>query len=72
MTDRHDIVQITDENHHWYPCLIIIDEIKSWGIQGYLCAPKDNLGNEDSVGSYFIRLKNGQFEPVGKAIVVRP
>jgi len=67
MADKDDIVQITDPNHHWYPCLIVVSEPKSWGIQGYLCAPKDNHGN---VGTYFIRLSNGAFEPVGRAIVV--
>jgi hypothetical protein len=61
------IVQITDEKHHWFPCLIIVSEIKSWGVQGYMSIPKDNMGN---VGQAYIRLNTNQFEVVGEAKVV--
>lgn len=62
-----DIVQITDPNHHWYPCLIIVSEVKSWGIQGYISIPNDNQGN---VGNAYIRLPNESFEMVGKAVII--
>jgi hypothetical protein len=68
-SDIGDIVQITDESHHWYPCLIIVTEVKSWGIQGYITIPSnDNNPN----GNAFIRLKDGEFEFCGcKAVLVR-
>lgn len=62
-----DIVQITDPDHHWYPCLVIVSEVKSWGIQGYLSIPQDNTGN---VGNAYIRLINEVIEPVGKAVII--
>ena len=66
---KNDIVQIVDEKHHWYPCLIIVTEPKPWGVQGYLSIPQDNAGN---VSSAFIRLNNDQIELVGSANIVRP
>ena len=64
---KNDIVQITDENDNWYPCLLIVDEVKSWGIQGYLTIPGPDKGNA------YYRVSNGKFEKVGKAnIVVGP
>jgi hypothetical protein len=61
------IVQITDETHHWYPCLIIVSEVKSFGIQGYLSIPRDNSGD---VGQAYIRINTDQFEEVGEAKIV--
>lgn len=61
------IVQITNPDHHWYPCLVIVSEVKSWGIQGYISIPSDNRGN---VGNAYIRLSTEQFEVVGEAKLV--
>ena len=62
-----DIIQITDKEHHWYPCLVIVSEPKNWGIQGYITIPKDNMGD---IGNAYIRLKNSQIEKCGHAILV--
>ncbi len=69
--NKGDVVQIVNPEHHWYPCLIIVSEVKSWGIQGYLSIPKDNKGQEGSIGQAYIRLSTGNFEVIGKASVVR-
>ena len=47
MADRRgiredDIVQITDEEHHWYPCLLIVDEVKPWGVVAYVLYPTNS------------------------------
>lgn len=65
--EADDIVQITDENHHWFPCLIIVSEVKHWGIQGYMTIPKDNMGDR---GNAYIRLVEGTYEKVGHANIV--
>lgn len=62
-----DIVQIINEKHHWYPCLVIVSEVKSWGVQGYLTIPQDNSGN---VANAYIRLTNEDILIVGKAAIV--
>lgn len=58
--EKGDIVQITDENHHWFPCLVVINSIQYWGIIGYIRIPLK--------GDAYIRLKNDEFEKVGRVI----
>lgn len=66
--EEGDIVQITDESHSWFPCLIIVTEQKSWGVQGYMSIPTNDA---EPNGNAFIRLKHEQVEKVGKAVFVR-
>jgi len=62
MTKEGDIVQVTDFKSSWFPCLVIVTELKSFGIQGYTAVP--------TKGDAFIRLSFGTFEKVGEAIIV--
>lgn len=66
--ENGDIVQITDENHHWYPALIVVDEVKSWGVMGYAHIIK-NTSSEPN-GQAYIRLNSNQYEHVGCAVIV--
>lgn len=68
MFEEHDIVQIVDEKHPWYPSLLIVSEVKTWGVQAYCLIPQSN-GENQTVQAYN-RLKNEQVEKVGEAIVV--
>lgn len=65
-----DVVQITDAAHAWYPALLIVDEIKSFGVQAYCLIPTNNA-EAQSCGAAYIRLKFGQFEFVGKTKIAR-
>lgn len=62
-----DIVQVIPgswpEHEAWNAVLVIVTEIKSWGVQGYTTAPGQ--------GDAFIRLKTEQFEKVGAASFMR-
>lgn len=58
------IVQITNESHAWFPCLVVITEVKGWGVQGYVSMPTGN-----GIGNAFIRLKHDEIEWVGRAVV---
>ena len=60
------IVQITDEDHAWFPALIIVTELKDFGIQGYCNMPS----NDRNGGNAYIRLKKSVYELVGKAKIV--
>lgn len=31
-----NIIQIIDEEHHWFPCLLVVNEIKSFGVMATL------------------------------------
>ena len=63
--EKGDIIQITDEDNKWYPCLLIVDEVKSWGVQAYITIPR-----VDGVGNAYGRVEYGKFEKVGKASLV--
>ena len=62
-----DIVQITAEGHHWFPALVIVTELKGWGAMGY-CLIIDN--SDQPNGQAYILLKNEEYEPVGRALIV--
>ena len=64
---RGDIIQITDENDKWYPCLLIVDEIKPWGVQAYISIPRND---GEPCGSAYYRIKSGKFEKVGEAVLL--
>lgn len=62
-----DIVQIVDENHHWFPSLVVVTELKAFGIQGFVFIPHND---GTPAGQAFIRLKREQYERVGTAVIV--
>ena len=64
-----DIVQITDPSHPWYPALLIVDEVKSWGVQAFALIPKSNNGSEP-VALAYNRLKFEAIETVGRAVIL--
>jgi hypothetical protein len=64
-----DIIQLTDEKHPWYPCLLIVSEPKAWGVQAVCLAPSSNMEPLTTV-QYWNRLKSGQYEVVGRARVM--
>jgi hypothetical protein len=63
-----DVVQITNQDHHWFGCLIVVSEPKTFGCQGYISIPHDNVGD---VRDAHIRLNTEDFEYVGHAVLTR-
>jgi hypothetical protein len=57
------VVQITNEKNRWYPALLIVDEIKDWGIRAYHLS----ITGE---GVAYIRLTTGEFRYIGEARVI--
>jgi hypothetical protein len=64
-----DIVQITDSKHHWFPTLIVVTELKGWGVMGYHVLV--NNDPDTTNGLAFIRLKSDEFMVVGRAEMYR-
>ena len=62
MVEKDDIVQVTNDDNEWFPCLVVVSELKAFGIQGYTSIPKK--------GQAYIRLKFEDYEKVGTALVV--
>jgi hypothetical protein len=60
-----DIVQVNPEKEMFGACLVVVTEVKSWGIQGYV----QSAGVD---GQQFVRLKHDDFETTnGQAVWVR-
>ncbi len=60
------IIQITDDTHPWFPALLIVDEVKSWGVQACCMIPENNQ-TPKSCGHAYNRLNTGTFKVVGEA-----
>ena len=63
-----DVVQITNQDHHWFGCLIVVSEPKTFVCQGYISIPHNNVGD---VRDAYIRLNTDDFEYVGHAVLTR-
>jgi hypothetical protein len=53
-----DIVQVDPSKETFGACMVVVTEIKDWGIQGYV----QSAGVE---GQQYIRLNTGEFEKTG-------
>lgn len=59
MVNVGDIVQIVPD-HDWGGCLVIVTELKSFGVQGIVTIPRQ--------GDAYVRLRNEDFVIAGKAV----
>ena len=57
-----DVVQITNPEHAWYPCFLVINEVDS-KIMGYATSPMQK-------GQAYIFVKKADVEFIGTAKVV--
>lgn len=63
-----DIVQITNRNHPWFPCVLLVSEVKAWGVRAAVLAPATNMPNEPGGPmQYWNRLRWVDFTVVGRA-----
>lgn len=60
----HDIVQAVPGKTVWAPALVVVTEVRSWGIIGYTSIPRG--------GDAYIRLPFDQIEPTGGRAVFVP
>ena len=61
----NDIVQITENGQEgWVGCLMIVSEVKSWGVLAYTKMPCQ--------GDAYLRVPFDQCELVGRALLVHP
>ena len=72
--DIGDIVQLDPEktiNPAFRACLLIVSDVKAWGVQGYVQILGANRG--EIGGQAYYRAETGTFEPTGgKAVWVQP
>lgn len=65
--EKGTIVQIdpTHENKMFAGCLMIVTEVKSWGLQGYISCPESK---DKMPGVAYFRCKKEECEPVGHVV----
>lgn len=64
-----DIIQIANAEHGWWGCLLVVQEVRTWGVLAYANIPKSNDGSEAPAQAHN-RLQRGSYEVVGAAILV--
>lgn len=50
---KGSLIQVNEKIHDWFGCVMIVDEVKSWGVQAYLKIP--------CRGNAFLRLNWDEF-----------
>jgi hypothetical protein len=58
MVKPNDIVQVTPGVEMFGACMVVVTEVRDWGIQGY-------VQSAGVPGQQYVRLKTGDFEPTG-------
>lgn len=61
---RGDIIQANEKAGGWCGCVLIVDKVKSWGVQAFLHIPMQ--------GDAYIRLKEDQYDATGGEAVLVP
>lgn len=62
--EENDLIQVNEDGpQHWFRCILVVDEVKTWGVQAYcvIPGPRDR-GNS---GDAYMRLKWGEFDRLG-------
>lgn len=62
---KGDIIQITDQADKWFPALLVVDDVKHWGVQAYAHLPTPD---GPPVNLAYYRIENKKFEKVGEVI----
>lgn len=57
-----DVIQAIENTGDWCGCLLIVEEVKEWGVLAGLKVPMQ--------GTAYIRLKHDQYEYIGRAPLV--
>ena len=61
---RGDIIQANEKAGDWCGCVLIVAEVKSWGVQAFLHIPMQ--------GDAYIRLKEDQYDALSGEAVLMP
>ena len=62
MIKKGSVVQGNENSGEWCGCLLIVDEVKDWGVQAGMKVPFNGVA--------YIRLTFDQIEYIGEAILV--
>jgi hypothetical protein len=58
-----DLIQVNEDGPaHWFRCILVVNTVKSWGIQAYCTIPK---ARGEPAGDAFMRLEWNEFDALG-------
>lgn len=60
------IIQVTNPSHPWLGTLLVVSELKTYGVMAYVVVPRSNNGSEFPAVAY-INLNAEDFEVCGFA-----
>lgn len=61
--EENDLIQVNEDGpEHWFRCILVVDEVKSWGVQAYCVIP--SVRGRPS-GDAYMRLKWEEFDVLG-------
>lgn len=59
-----DLIQVNEDGPpHWFRCILVVDEVKSWGIQAFCTIPGPR--DRGTSGDAYMRLKWSEFDELG-------
>lgn len=59
---KNDVIQINESIPDWTGCLMIVREVKDWGVMAGMRVPMQ--------GTTYLRVKHDQYERIGTAVFV--
>jgi hypothetical protein len=60
---ENDLIQVNEDGPpNWFRCVLVVDEVKSWGVQAFCTVP--NARDQPS-GDAYMRLSFGEFDRLG-------
>lgn len=63
-----DVIQCDPKTSRWGPVLVIVEEVRPWGVQGYFMMPARVGGGPTTIeGRAYVRVKSGEFVRIGRA-----
>jgi hypothetical protein len=60
---ENDLIQVNEDGPpDWFRCILVVDDVLSWGVQAYCSLPGIRGGHSNDV---YIRLHFGEFDRLG-------
>jgi hypothetical protein len=61
--EENDLIQVNEDGpENWFRCILVVDEVKSWGVQAYAIIPQ---ARDKVSADAFMRLTWNEFDTLG-------
>jgi hypothetical protein len=60
---ENDLIQVNEDGPpNWFRCILVVDEVKSWGVQAYAIIPQ---ARDKMSADAFLRVEWNEFDTLG-------